>query len=249
LRRLVTIPISHFCEKARWALERARLEYREERHVQGIHRVASRRVGGKGTVPVLVAEDGVYAESEKILRYADARVEEEERLFPTDRELRSEVVAVSRRLDAGLGPDGRRLIYAHILPHKHEMLPVNNQGVSAWEDRAFRLLWPVARRWGERELSIVPTTIEDDGRRVREAFAEVAERLSDGRPYLCGDRFTAADLTFASLAAAVVVPPEYGVRLAQLEELPESIAADIREFREHPAGVFALKLFSTERRV
>jgi glutathione S-transferase len=31
--RLVTIPISHYCEKARWSLERAGLEYREERHV------------------------------------------------------------------------------------------------------------------------------------------------------------------------------------------------------------------------
>jgi glutathione S-transferase len=38
LLRLITIPISHYCEKARWALERAGLPYREERHVQGIHR-------------------------------------------------------------------------------------------------------------------------------------------------------------------------------------------------------------------
>jgi glutathione S-transferase len=37
--RLVTIPISHHCEKARWALERAGIPYREERHVQGIHRI------------------------------------------------------------------------------------------------------------------------------------------------------------------------------------------------------------------
>ena len=29
--RLVTIPISHYCEKARWALERAGIRYREER--------------------------------------------------------------------------------------------------------------------------------------------------------------------------------------------------------------------------
>ena len=44
--RLVTIPISHYCEKARWALQRARLPYREERHVQGLHRLYARRAGG-----------------------------------------------------------------------------------------------------------------------------------------------------------------------------------------------------------
>ena len=45
--RLVTIPISHYCEKARWALDRAGMPYREERHVQGIHRLAARRAGGR----------------------------------------------------------------------------------------------------------------------------------------------------------------------------------------------------------
>jgi glutathione S-transferase len=249
VRRLVTIPISHFCEKARWALERAGLDYREERHVQAIHRIASRRAGGGGTVPVLVADEGVFGESEEILRYADARLEESERLFPADPELGDEVVSLSRRLDAGLGPDGRRLIYAHMLPNKRLMLPANNQGVPRWEDRAFRLLWPLARRWGRRELRISPTTFRDDEPRVLRAFDEVAERLADGRPYLCGERFTAADLTFACLAAAVTVPLEYGVRLPQPEELPEHIAGDLRAFREHPAGAFALRLFRTERRV
>jgi glutathione S-transferase len=248
VRRLVTIPISHFCEKGRWALERAGLEYREERHVQGIHRVASRRAGGSGTVPVLVADDGVFGESEEILRYADARLEESERLFPAGGELGDEVVRVCRQLDVGLGPDGRRLIYAHMLPNKQLMLPANNQGVPGWEDRAFRLLWRLAKRWGERELGIGPTTFRDDEPRVLRAFDEVAERLADGRPYLCGGRFTAADLTFACLAAAVTVPPEYGVRLPQPEELPEPIAGDLRAFREHPAGVFALRLFRDERR-
>jgi Glutathione S-transferase, N-terminal domain len=73
LRRLLTIPISHFCEKARWALERADLDYVEERHVQGIHRVKARRAGGGATVPVLVTEEGVFAESEEILTPTSAR--------------------------------------------------------------------------------------------------------------------------------------------------------------------------------
>ena len=54
--RLITIPISHYCEKARWALDRAGIAYREERHVQLVHRVAARRAGGGSTVPVLVTD-------------------------------------------------------------------------------------------------------------------------------------------------------------------------------------------------
>src|SRR5438270_7830337 len=56
--RLITIPISHYCEKVRWALERAGMAYREERHVQGVHRLAARRAGGGITVPVLVTPEG-----------------------------------------------------------------------------------------------------------------------------------------------------------------------------------------------
>jgi glutathione S-transferase len=49
--RLVTIPISHYCEKARWALDRAGVPYREEAHIQAVHRLATRRAGGGVTAP------------------------------------------------------------------------------------------------------------------------------------------------------------------------------------------------------
>src|SRR5215208_7824751 len=127
--RLVTIPISHYCEKARWALERAGIPYREERHVQGIHRVASRRAGGGGTVPVLVTPEGVLGESEAILAWVDERTPPEHRLFPSEPDARREVEGLCRRLDEVLGPRGRRLMYIHMLPQRKLMLSVNNAGV------------------------------------------------------------------------------------------------------------------------
>ena len=80
-RRLITIPISHFCEKARWALDRAGLEYDEERHVQGVHRFVARGAGGSGTVPVLIAAEGVFSESRTSCAGPTRRLPEERR-FP-----------------------------------------------------------------------------------------------------------------------------------------------------------------------
>jgi glutathione S-transferase len=248
VRRLITIPISHYCEKARWALERAGLVYEEERHVQGVHRVVARRAGGGATVPVLVAPEGVFPESEQIVAYADDSLPEAQRLFPAEPALRAEVESLSRWLDEGLGPDGRRLMYAHMLEQRRLMLKVNCQGVPSWERLTMTALWPLAVRFGKRELGIGPTSAEDDERRVREAFDAVAERLGDGRRYLCGDRFTAADLTFAALSASVLVPPEYGVPLPQPKVLPAETASAVRAFRAHPAGEYALRLFREERR-
>jgi glutathione S-transferase len=245
--RLITIPISHYCEKARWALDRAGMEYREERHVQVVHRVAARRAGGGRTVPVLVAREGVFAESADILAYADRHTEPSARLYPEDAVARAEVVALEQGLDADLGPQGRRWMYFHILPERELGRAYNCTGVPAWERRAFPLLVGVMAGYIRHLFAIGPDTGTQAGAAVQQTFDAVAARLEDGRRYLCGDAFTAADLTFAALAAPVVVPREYGVPLPSLEELPREMAAGVRTFRAHPAGAFACRLFAEER--
>src|SRR5947209_6624696 len=81
--RLVTIPISHFCEKARWALDRAGVEYVEQRHLQLLHVLAARFAGGGRTVPVFVTDAGdVLADSTAILRWSDRQVAPGMRLYP-----------------------------------------------------------------------------------------------------------------------------------------------------------------------
>ncbi|HSZ15071.1 MAG TPA: glutathione S-transferase family protein [Solirubrobacteraceae bacterium] len=245
--RLVTIPISHYCEKARWALDRAGIAYREERHVQVVHRIAARRAGGGATVPVLVTPERTIGESREILEWVDARTPVERRLFPSDPRARRQVDELCERLDAELGPRARRLMYVHMLEQRGLALDFNNAGVPAWEDRAIRSGWPLAARFVRHALDIRPGIEVEDEACVWRELDHVAELLADGRPYLVGERFGAADLTFAALAAAVLVPPEYGVALPQPGALPGAMAALVERAREHPAGRYALALFSEHR--
>ena len=244
--RLVTIPISHYCEKARWALGRAGLPYREERHVQGIHRIAARRAGGGRTVPVLVTPAGALGESAEILAWVDERTPPGRRLFPPEGHQRAQVERLCARLDERLGPPGRRLMYTHMLPQRELMLRVNNQGVPRWEDRLMRHGWRLALRYARRELGIRPGVEEEDEAAVWREFDYAAELLADGREHLCGQRFGAADLTFAALSAAVLVPPVYAVQLPQPGQMAPRTAALIERFRAHPAGRYALALFEQE---
>lgn len=245
--RLVTIPISHYCEKARWALERAGLAYREERHVQGVHRLAARRAGGGLTVPVLVTPRGAIAESAEILLWVDARTPPEHRLFATARGARAAELELCRRLDERLGPRGRRLMYVHMLPRRELAVEFNNTGVPAWEDRVLRRAWPLAGRIIGRVLEIRPGIEVEDEAEVWREFDLVAELLADGRPYLAGERFGGPDLTFAALSASVVVPPQYGSPLPQPELMAADTAALVRRAREHPAGRHALAMFAEHR--
>jgi glutathione S-transferase len=243
--RLVTIPISHYCEKARWSLQRAGIAYREERHVQGIHRLKAARAGGGATVPVLITPDGAIGESHEILEWVDERTPAEQRLFPAEPQARAEVERLCRRFDAELGPKGRRLMYVHLLRDRPLALRFNNEGVPRWEERTIRYGWPAIELVIRRVLEISPGIERDDEVAVWAEFDFVAELLADGRPYLCGERFTAADLTFASLSASVVVPPVYGVALPQPQEMRAETAAMVERAREHPAGAYALSLFAT----
>ena len=246
--RLVTIPISHYCEKARWALDRAGISYREERHVQGVHRIAARRAGGGATVPVLVTREGSIGDSAEIIMWVDERLPPQHRLLPGDRGVRLQEAALCRRLDQRLGPRGRRLMYVHMLAERGLALPFNNEGVAPWEDRLIRVAWsPIGRLIG-RVLEIRPGIEVEDEAAVWDELDLVAELLCDGRPYLSGERFGAADLTFAALAAAVIAPPGYGTPLPQPEVMPAALAAIVRRAREHPAGRHALELYARHRR-
>jgi glutathione S-transferase len=244
--RLITIPISHYCERARWALDRAGIAFTEERHVQGVHRVAARRAGGGSTVPVLVSAEGVFSSSDEILGWVDARTPQPWRLFAAGEDGEQER-ALCKRAGEVLGPAARRLTYRHMTAHRALALRFNNQGVRWWERAAIGALWPLITRYVRRELGIA-----DGGERADEAivwaeFDRAAELLQRRGPFLSGERFGAADLTFACMAAAVVFPPVYGVCLPQPHELPPRTAALVQRARSHPAGAHALRMFLEHR--
>lgn len=245
--RLITLPISHYCEKARWALDLAGLDYAEERHVQVVHRFAARRAGGGATVPVLLTPDGVIGGSAEILAWADRACAAQDRLLPDDGEALAECRGLCRRFDEVLGPSSRRLIYVHMLPERSLVFRHNNVGVPDWEDRLLRGGYPLVTAMLARVLDIRPGVERQDEKSVFAEFDRVAELLADGRPYLCGERFGAADLTFAALAAPVTVPVGYGVPLPQPEVLPPATAALCERARAHPAGVFALEMYARHR--
>jgi glutathione S-transferase len=245
---LITIPISHYCEKARWALDRAGIGYRERAHLQVLHWIPVTRAGGKKTAPVLVWGDRVFADSADIVEEVSAKAPPGGGLFPDDPAAAAEVRTLESDFDAGLGPEGRRWMYYGLRGRRDIAISYGCTGVPAWQRRALPFAYPLAARIIDRYLNVTPTTAAQSEAAVRATFDAVAERLSDGRPYLCGERFSAADLTFASLSAPLLMPPEYGVPLPQPEELPTAMAATVRELRSHPAGAHALKMFREERR-
>lgn len=244
--RLITIPMSHYCEKARWGLVHAGLDYVEEAHLQVFHYLAVRRHGSRGMVPVLIADSGAIPDSTSILHFLDSRLPESCKLYPEQQ--RREIESLEEHFDEHLGVETRRWVYFHWMKlSAGEVLKTAAHGVPRWQRFIAPLLFPLLRYFLGRKLAISPANIEQGLRVIAATFDEVAARLADGRPYLCGDRFTAADLGFACMAAPVILPPEYGIPLPKPDQAPPQAREDIQRFRTHPAGQFALRLFAEQR--
>ncbi len=109
---------------------------------------------------------------------------------------------------------------------------------------------PIGRTLLKRSLNIDEKRAARSREKVLQSFERMNELLSDSRPYLCGDTFSAADLSFACMAAPVLLVSRnegYGAHLPATEEVPAPARDFALSLRESPAGIHAMRMFRDER--
>jgi glutathione S-transferase len=245
--RLVTISLSPYNELARWALDHAGIAYDEEPNGLLFHVIASRRAGGKGTTPVLVADGEVIGESAEIAEWADRHRVSGDPLFP-EGETGEEAKALMYRYVRELGVPARRIIWQHLVNDPKMAARFWGQRVRPRQARMLPIMLRLSKPGTKRALKLDRKHLDEAPVAIRSIFDEVAERLADGGR-IVGDRLTGADVAFASMCVPAVCPAEGHpkARMPQPEEFPEQVATTIRELREHPAGEYALRMFREAR--
>jgi glutathione S-transferase len=243
---LITIPFSHYCEKVRWAFDRAGVSYREVGHLPMLSRLGTLRRGRWSTVPLLATDEETVVDSTAILTWLNARDCD----FEPYPEAHADVVRQwEERFDRGLGPHTRRLVYAWVIDDNSLLRGlIDDSDVPHVEKKLGGVGLPIVRAMLRRALRITPEGAVRSRGWIEEIFSEVGAAIADGRRFLVGDAFTAADLTFASLAAPVLLPAEYGAPLPRLDALPPEGRSEVERLRSLPAGRFALRLFAEERK-
>lgn len=117
---LFTFPLSHYCEKARWALQRYGIEFREQGFAPGFHRGTLKAEGGRGSVPLLrLPGGGCVDESTPILKWVDEQARgaggQAPPLFPADAAAGAQVEQLVADFDKTLGAMVRVWVYSHLL--------------------------------------------------------------------------------------------------------------------------------------
>jgi glutathione S-transferase len=239
---LITIPFSHYCEKARWALDRCGISYEERGHLPLFHYLSTYPAARGRTVPVLIDGKTIVKDSTDIVAWADSK--RPGTLIPIGNA--QDVLTIEDDLDNHLGPATRRWAYYHLLPNKNADRYITN-GVPRWEKAMLGIARPLAVRLLRRGLNIDEAGVERSRKRIEDTFDRIEHIIGDGRRYIAGDRFTVADLTFASLAAPVLLPEHHPVQTFELALFGDAAREQIQAWRARPAGQFGLRLYADER--
>jgi glutathione S-transferase len=240
---LITISFSHYCEKARWALDRSGVAFSEHANLPLFSYLATYRATRTKTVPILVAGDTKLSDSTEIVAWCDGHAPGT--LIPAEPALREQALALEDDFDRQLGPATRRWGYAQLIDEPR-VVPYLGSRVPRWQALGLVVARPLAMKMIQRGLNVTPEGVARSLEKIEEAFAKITALLADGRRYLVGDRFTVADLTFASLAAPALLPDQLDVGLPPYEMFGDA-RAQIDAWRATPAGAFAQRMFREER--
>lgn len=204
---LYQLYISHFCEKARWALDYKGLDYKAVNLLPGPHMKTARALSGQTALPILVHDDRTVNESSAIISYLDERFPQPA-LTPDDPALRREALEWEALADRDIGPHVRRICYQVLLDHPHAVLPLFTAGGPWYGPLMMRMAFPRLRKIMRSYMTINAEAAAESRAVLDAALDKIAARL-EGRRFLVGDHFTRADLAVAALLAPMFMPEQY----------------------------------------
>lgn len=137
--KLLLFPHSHFCEKARWALDYKQIAYEPVAVFPGLHRRTIRRIAPGSSLPVLVTGARAIQGSDAIIDYLEECVPTRA-LTPAEPSARDACLELERRMDAQLGVPVRQILYASLLDHPAFIRRCFTHTMPWWKRAAYPLV-------------------------------------------------------------------------------------------------------------
>ena len=240
-------------EIARWVLDRNDILYKDQPHAPHLYTKAVNKLTGEkvpGNNPVLIMTDALIYRTDSIIRYFEQSCLPEKKLLPDDPDKRNEVIELYNLFIDELDDKVSKYVMAEILPATKVAKKLFKQRVPQNEKFKLGIGFGSVRKALKKEMNIEANTPEERLFEIKKIFTKVSDILSDGRRYLTGDKFTLADMSFAAIAARLILPVEYGgtgVAGLLIYQVPDDMRKTITELRATAAGQFVLRLYQEER--
>lgn len=241
---LYQFPVSHYCEKARWALDFKHLEYEPRNLLPLFHMPVVFRRTRQNKVPILKLDGRYVAGSDTIIQTLEERFPSAPALFPKNGKALEEALEWQAFADREIGPHLRRTAYFHLIDNRQLMFDILTQDQSPVGRMAFRTSQPVVIKAMKEGMGITERGYERSLERLSAALDRLDDRLGDGG-YLVGEQFTVADLTVASLLGPMVQPPEAPFQFPG--EQPPALKDFVAAFEERPTLDWVRDIYRSHR--
>ncbi|MDP6980650.1 MAG: glutathione S-transferase family protein [Myxococcota bacterium] len=244
---LYVFAISHYCEKARWALDYLGIEYELRHLAPGRHMEVAAQLGAPGSsLPLLVSGEQVVQGSSAIIDWAEATAATPSKRLDPALEFAAECRALERRLDDLVGVHGRRYYYSEALvDYPDTVLPIFARDLVPEERSLIEENWGVTRQLMMGLMDLGPEQWEESRRIVIDELDWFDGLIADGRRFLVGDRFSRADITAASILAVLALPSEHPTYAAL--EIPPNARADLERWSQRPAVAWVREIYRAYR--
>ena len=238
---LYQFPISHFCEKVRWALDYKGLTYQTKNLLPGLHVKTTKAMGPGSSVPVLQHDGKSIQGSAQIISYLDEQFPDK-KLTPINAQEKQAATEWERFLDQELGVHVRRFVYQTILQRRGLTIGFLANNGPIWAKPFLWLVFPRLKARMRKYMDINAKTAEVSKQHIHKALKRINETLVD-KKFLVGDRFSRADLTACALLAPLFMPPQYGLKWPQ--KLPDPLQSDIQAMT--PQMQWAVEIYKKYR--
>ncbi|MEM0923626.1 MAG: glutathione S-transferase C-terminal domain-containing protein [Pseudomonadota bacterium] len=244
---LVNLAPAVSTDVCRWLFHHYKIDHRESIHVPVFHIFAlAWYLTSNASRPVVYHNGMHYRTEEHITWHFEKQVPPDLKLIPEGalgQAAKTEQVYYHKTMRAGtIG-----YMYWNLLQDRDLVWPSFTMGTPGFEHPLAKLLWPLLRFALIKGLGLSEENATKGIDTVRAGFDRAEAALTDGRPYLCGDRFTIADITFAAGAAPILLDPGYAGHLPEYEQVPEHMQKVIGEFRARPAAQFVRRMYAEHR--
>ena len=243
MMKLLEFPHSHYCEKARWALDYKGIPFEAVAIMPGFHMITVRKYAPDTSVPVLLDNNEVVQGSSEIINYIE-RIYLSYPLTPTDSDQRRACLDIERAMDKRLGVNIRQILYYRLLAHPDFIRYCFTHPMSRLRQLIFNLLYPVLRYKMHQKYVISTAKVDQAKREFSTAVSEI-EKLLNQRQCLVGSQFTRADLSVASMLSLLVMPPEHPFPWKKIPD-PQT-RAFLNEFQDHPVSEWVRNMYKDHR--
>ena len=243
MMKILEFPHSHYCEKAKWALDYKGIDFLPVAIMPGVHVFTVKRYASQTYVPVLLNDNKVIQGSSEIISYLDEEIYKNQ-LTPSDNKVKAACLEFEKKMDVLLGENIRQILYHRLLAYPDFIRYCFTHPLPQYKQSIFKLLYPLLRFKIYRTYVISDKQVAVARREFDTTMHDLGKRL-EGKNYLFDNQFSRADLSISAMLSFLAMPAEHPFPWIEYPDV--EIRSFYQSYQDHPVILWVKNMYLLHR--